>query len=90
MDIVEEMNRAMRKCRKEVKEYCEGLGQDAVDYAKSNATFTDVTGNLRKSYYYKVLDDGLVIGNSADYASNVEARGKEVFASTVDYIKSKI
>lgn len=90
MDIVEEMNKAVKQCHREVKNFCEAIGQETEEYVKENANFRDVTGNLRKSYYHKVLDDGLVIGNSADYASNVEARGKEVLSFATEFIKHKL
>ena len=50
-------------------------GQAAVAHNIIHGDYRDRTGNLRRSNYYKVDDDGLTVGNSADYADNVESKG---------------
>lgn len=54
------------------------VGEEFVEEAVSEGNYHDVTGHLRASNYYHVGEDGLELGNSADYASVVEARGYEV------------
>ena len=59
----------------QVKDRMAEVGEIAVEYNKTHGNYKNRTGNLRRSNYFKVDDDYLTIGNSADYASNVEARG---------------
>ena len=59
----------------EVYEKMELAGLAAVAHNVLNGDYRDRTGNLRASNYYEVEDDGLTIGNSADYAEAVEAKG---------------
>lgn len=58
-------------------------GEAAVSYNVQNGEYQNITGNLRRSNYYGIIRDGrriegLRVGNSAEYASNVESRGKMV------------
>ena len=58
-------------------------GESAVEYNRQNGDYQNVTGNLRRRNYYEVVKEKgkprkLEIGNSAEYASHVEARGKMV------------
>ena len=50
-------------------------GEKAVEYNKRNGNYRNRKGNLRRSNYYEVSEDGLIVGNSAEYAGDVEARG---------------
>lgn len=59
-DVMEEMRRA---------------GEAAVEYNKEYGDYRNRTGHLRASNYYEVNEDGLIVGNGAEYAGNVEARG---------------
>lgn len=65
-------------CKKEVVEVLTEAGEQYVADAVAEGNYHDVTGNLRRSNYYEVTDEGLEMGNKADYASKVEAQGKEV------------
>lgn len=58
-------------------------GEAAVEYNRQNGDYQNITGNLRRSNYYEIVKEKgkltrLVVGNSAEYASHVEARGKMV------------
>lgn len=58
-------------------------GEAATEYNRKNGDYQNITGNLRRSNYYEIVKEKgklttLVIGNSADYASFVESRGRMV------------
>ena len=72
----------LEACKRDVMAAMNEVGEQYVDDAVNEGNYHDVTGNLRRSNYYKVDEDGLEVGNSADYASSVEARGLDV-CSTV-------
>ena len=59
----------------EVQQRMMEAGEAAVEYNKEHGNYRNRTGNLRASNYYEVDEEGLKVGNSADYASDVEARG---------------
>ena len=50
-------------------------GEAAVEYNKEHGDYRNRTGHLRASNYYEVDESGLTVGNSAEYAGYVEARG---------------
>lgn len=68
----------LEPCKREVMEAMERVGQEFVEDAVNEGNYHDVTGHLRASNYYEVSDSGLELGNRADYATKVEARGLEV------------
>lgn len=90
MDIDAAMREAFAEIREEMRQHLGSLGREAVAYAKENATFNDVTGSLRSSYSYDADGDTLTVSNTADYASEVEARGKDVLSGTENYLRSKV
>lgn len=59
----------------EVKARMTAAGEAAVEYNKEYGDYRNRTGHLRASNYYEVNEDGLIVGNGAEYAGNVEARG---------------
>lgn len=59
----------------EVMSEMERAGQAAVQHNVENGDYKNRTGRLRRSNYYRVNVEGLEIGNSAPYASDVESRG---------------
>lgn len=65
-------------CKEIVKAEMVVVGEEYVQEAQQEGNYQDRTGHLRASNYYQVEDDGLELGNRADYASNVEAKGYEV------------
>ena len=70
-----EIERFLEQGRRDVMDAMRKAGEQAVAYNIENGDYRNRTGNLRRSNFYEVAEDGLVIGNSADYASDVEARG---------------
>ena len=67
----------------EVEEAMNEAGQAGGDYNVENGDYNNITYNLRSSNEYEVIKDGIVpvrleVKNTADYASDVEARGRMV------------
>ena len=89
-ELENEIERFFEQGRKEVKEYLSQLGQRAVDANVREGDYKNHTFNLRRSNYYEADEDGLTLGNSADYASNVESRGYNVIDSGVKLIMEEL
>lgn len=73
-----------------IEERLSDVGEEAVAYAKEHGSYHDVTGNLRRSNKYNVEDDGLLIYNDAEYASNVEQRGYEVISGAALFAEKRL
>ena len=71
----EAVSRFLQEGMQEVRDAMADAGRRAVEYNVENGDYRNRTGHLRASNYYKVEDDGLVVGNSAEYADDVESRG---------------
>lgn len=68
------------EANRELEEFESRCGEQAVRYAVENGEYQDVTGNLRRSNRYEVQTDGVALVNDAEYASHVEARGRDVLS----------
>ena len=68
--------------KREVRAVMESEGAAAVEDAKQSGSYKDHTGNLRKSNSYEVNNNELVLKNTAEYASCVEAKGFEVLGNS--------
>lgn len=82
-DIASEIEAFLEEGYAEVEADMKAAGESAVEYNVENGDYRNITGNLRRSNYYEIEKDGerpskLIIGNSADYAEDVEARGRMV------------
>lgn len=66
------------------------IGEESVQVAKETGDYNDVTGNLRRSNDYKADINGLELINHADYASDVEAKGKIVLSSAALYAEKRL
>ena len=89
-DFDREIERFFAEAKEEVKDYFEDLGQRAVETNVAEGDYHNQTGNLRRSNYYEATDEELVLGNRADYASEVESRGYNVIDSGVKLIMEEI
>ena len=89
-ELDNEIERFFAEGRSEVKAFFEDLGQRAVEANISEGDYQNRTGNLRRSNYYEATEDELVLGNSADYASEVESRGFNVIDSGVKIIMEEL
>lgn len=78
MRIDEEIEAFFGKGTEEVTAAMEEAGRAAVDHNVENGDYRDRTGNLRRSNFYDVTEEALRVGNTAPYASDVEARGRTV------------
>lgn len=63
----------------ELDSIIDSVGQEALDYAKENGSYQDRTGELRKSNVARV-ENGLILENTQEYASHVEAKGFDVLS----------
>ena len=82
-DIAREIEEFLKEGYAEVAADMKKAGESAVEYNVENGDYRNITGNLRRSNYFEIEMDGdipekLIVGNSADYASKVESRGKMV------------
>ena len=73
--IESEIEQFLRDGMEEVKREMSRAGEIAVQHNIEYGDYRNRTGNLRRSNYYRVDESGLIVGNSADYAGDVEARG---------------
>lgn len=78
MQISDEIDAFFEEGTREVLDAMAEAGQAAVDYNVENGDYRNVTGNLRRSNMYEVSEEKLTVGNTAEYASHVEARGRMV------------
>ena len=74
-DIRLDVERFLEEGYNEVQEAMKQAGEAAVEYNRENGDYHDRTGHLRASNYYEVDEDKLIVGNSASYAEDVEAKG---------------
>ena len=89
-ELENEIEKFFAEGRQEVKRYFEDLGQRAVEANVAEGDYQNRTGNLRRSNYYEASEDELILGNRADYASEVESRGYNVIDSGVKIIIEEI
>ena len=89
-ELDREIEKFFSDARREVKEYLEDLGQRAEEANIREGDYQNRTGNLRRSNYHEADEDGLTLGNSADYASEVESKGYNVIDSGVKLIMEEI
>lgn len=85
-ELDKEVEKFFTDMRKEVAEHLDNLGQRAVDANIAEGDYKNHTYKLRRSNYHKADADGLELGNSAPYASEVESRGYNVIDSGVKLI----
>ena len=71
----EDVRRFFEDGKREVEDRMREAGEAAVQYNIENGDYRNRTGHLRRSNFYRVTDDVLEVGNSADYAENVESKG---------------
>ena len=89
-DIDREIEVFLTEGKREVAEYLDSLGRRAVELNIAEGDYRNRTGNLRRSNYHRADENGLEIGNSAHYASNVESRGYNVIDSGVKLIMEEL
>ena len=89
-ELENEIEKFFAEGRQEVKRYFEDLGQRSVEANVAEGDYQNRTGNLRRSNYYEASEDELILGNRADYASEVESRGYNVIDSGVKIIIEEI
>lgn len=89
-ELDREIEHFFTEAKREVKEYLEDLGQRAEEANIREGDYQNRSGNLRRSNYHEADEDGLTLGNSADYASEVESKGYNVIDSGVKLIMEEL
>ena len=89
-ELDREIEHFFTEAKREVKEYLEDLGQRAEEANIREGDYQNRTGNLRRSNYHEADEDGLTLGNSAGYASEVESKGYNVIDSGVKLIMEEL
>ena len=89
-ELENEIEKFFTEAKREVKEYLEDLGQRAEEANIREGDYQNRTGNLRRSNYHEADEDGLTLGNRADYASEVESKGYNVIDSGVKLIMEEL
>lgn len=81
---------AFDELKRNARQLMEAVGKQAVDYAVANGDYRDVTGRLRASNEYEVTDEGLILRNTAPYAAEKEAEGKDVIGGAALFAESAL
>ncbi len=89
-ELDREIEQFFADAKREVKDYLEDLGQRAEEANIREGDYQNRTGNLRRSNYHEADEDGLTLGNSAGYASEVESKGYNVIDSGVKLIMEEL
>lgn len=89
-ELDREIEHFFTEAKREVKEYLEDLGQRAEEANIREGDYQNRTGNLRRSNYHEADEDGLTLGNRANYASEVESKGYNVIDSGVKLIMEEL
>lgn len=89
-ELDREIEHFFTEAKREVKEYLEDIGQRAEEANIREGDYQNRTGNLRRSNYHEADEDGLTLGNRADYASEVESKGYNVIDSGVKLIMEEL
>ena len=89
-ELDREIEHFFTEAKREVKQYLEDLGQRAEEANIREGDYQNRTYNLRRSNYHEADEDGLTLGNSADYASEVESKGYNVIDSGVKLIMEEL
>jgi len=75
---IQEIESFIDRAEVDVIRTVEKVGEMAVAYNKAHKGYRNVTGNLEASNTYEASREGLVIANTAPYASYVESKGMNV------------
>ncbi len=89
-DLDREIEKFFADGRREVREYLDDLGQRAEDANVAEGDYKDHTYHLRRSNYHEATEDELILGNRAEYASEVESKGYNVIDSGVKLIMEEL
>lgn len=89
-EVKDEIEAFFELSEKEVDDYLEKIGKEAVNLNKANGDYKNHTGNLRRSNYCEVREHSLKLGNKALYASKVSSKGYDVIDSGIQYIKKEL
>lgn len=83
---IDEIGARLRAFQDEAEERIMEIGKSAVEVARQNGTYHDVTGRLRRSNAFEYENGTARLYNSAPYAEEVSARGHDVLDSASAYL----
>lgn len=66
------------------------VADEAVQHAKENGSYRDITGRLRRSNRAEVTKEGVTLINDAPYASFVESKGREVLTGSALFLERRL
>lgn len=74
----------------EVQKKMIDVGEESVRHAEENGNYQNHTLTLRTSNEYNVEEDKLILENTAEYASYVEAKGYEVLSGPALFAEKRL
>ena len=74
----------------EVEKKMIDVGDESVKFAEDHGTYQDHTLNLRTSNKFDVEESGLILENTAEYASYVEAKGFDVLSGAALHAEKEL
>ena len=74
----------------EVEKKMIDVGDESVKFAEERGTYQDHTLNLRTSNKFDVEESGLILENTAEYASYVEAKGFDVLGGAALHAEKEL
>lgn len=90
MGMKNELREQLEALKSKAEERIREIGQSAVEVARQNGTYHDVTGNLRRSNGFEYSNGTARLYNSAPYAEEVSARGHDVLDSATAYLQEEL
>ena len=89
-DLHNEIEAFLAKGKGEVIGMMKDIAERARQINVEEGDYHDYTGRLRRSNFGEADEDGIRVGNTAPYASEVESRGRNVIDSGKLYIREKL
>lgn len=85
----EDVEDFISKGKAQVADMLEKIASEGEALNRASTGYHDVTGNLRASNWHTSSPDGIELGNSAPYASDVQRRGN-VVADGITLVAARI
>lgn len=89
-ELRSEIDAFLAKGEREVVDMLKGVAEEARRLNVEEGDYRDFTGRLRRSNYGTADRNGIRVGNTAPYASEVESRGRNVIDSGKRYVIEKL
>lgn len=89
-ELRSEIDAFLAKGEREAVDMLKGVAEEARRLNVEEGDYRDFTGRLRRSNYGTADRNGIRVGNTAPYASEVESRGRNVIDSGKRYVIEKL